>query len=238
MEEVVALGADRLLEVGARDEDGDQRQVVVAVDLHVQLAARRRLAIRRRLGQLPAQSAQLDRLGDDLMVPRRGVDAAAPAVVQLQVKERRRLAPAPSLGGVVADRLRDPAEEEAGLVGAELDVRLLAVGVSGRGLAVHPGQSALSGPLHQPALGAGEEVLPAGGRQRHRLPGVGDRVIRCPEAHPDVAKQLACRAFGDAGDVGAGSDPPFYLQWVVHPPYVITLTICRLDRARKHGTLV
>ena len=95
VEEVVALGGDRGLEVGAGDVDGDQRQVVVGVDLDVQLGPLGQLALGRRLGERAAQLAQLQRLADDLAVALGRVDRALVAVVQLGVEERRRLAPAP-----------------------------------------------------------------------------------------------------------------------------------------------
>ena len=46
VEEVVALGGDRLLEVGARLADGDQRQVVVLLDLDMQIGSGRQLELR------------------------------------------------------------------------------------------------------------------------------------------------------------------------------------------------
>ena len=74
---------------------------------------------------------------------------------------------------------------------AELDVRLLAVGVGGGRLAVHPREPVLRAPVHQHLLGAREEVLAPRRLQRHRLPGVGDRVARGGQAHTLVAEQLA-----------------------------------------------
>ena len=57
VEEVVAPGGDRLREVGARLADGDQRQVVVLLDLDVQVGARSQLEVGRRLGEGAAQLA-------------------------------------------------------------------------------------------------------------------------------------------------------------------------------------
>ena len=74
--------------------DGDQRQVVVGVDLDVQLGALGQLAVRRRVGELAAQLAELERLADDLAVALGRVDRALVAVVQLHVEQRRRLAAA------------------------------------------------------------------------------------------------------------------------------------------------
>ena len=123
MEEVVALGRDDGLQVGAGVVDGDQGQVVVVVDLDVQLGALGQLGVGRRLGERAAQLAQLQRLADDLAVALWGVDLALVAVVELRVEERRRLAPRAPLGRrVVGDRGRDPAEQEAGLVGAQLEL--------------------------------------------------------------------------------------------------------------------
>ena len=78
-------------------------------------------------------------------------------------------------------------------MGAELDVGPLAVGVGGGRLAEHPGQPLALRPVHQEALGPGEDVLAAGDRHRHRLAAVGDRVAGRRQAHPLVAEQLARR---------------------------------------------
>jgi hypothetical protein len=52
VKEVVTLGGDRLLEVGAGSVHGEERQVVILVDLAVQLGSLRQLASRRRVGEL------------------------------------------------------------------------------------------------------------------------------------------------------------------------------------------
>ena len=171
MEEVVALGADRLLQVGAGHRDRDQGQVVVVG--RPRPGARCGSPARRPGGGIASvpRSSHSASVWPTISWWRCGrVDAALVAVVELGVEERRRLAPPRRPGGgVVGDRGRDPAEQEAGLVRAQLDVRPLAVGVGGGRLAEHPGQPPLARPVHQEALGAGEEVLAARGRQRHRL---------------------------------------------------------------------
>ncbi len=58
VEEVVALGPDRLLQVGARSPHRDQGQVVVLVDLDLQLGPALQLGFGPRLRQGSAQLAQ------------------------------------------------------------------------------------------------------------------------------------------------------------------------------------
>ena len=239
MEEVVALGGDRLLEVGARHLDREQGQVVVGVDLDVQLGAARQLGVWSRLRQGAAQLAQRQRLADDLVVALGRVDPPLVAVVELGVEERRRLPPPRRPGGgVVGDRGRDPAEQEAGLVRAQLDVGPLAVGMGGGRLAEHPRQALFPCPIHQEALGPREEVLAARGRQRHRLAGVRDRVAGRRQAHPHVAEQLAAGRLGDAGDVPAVGQPGRYLRRVVNPADVIRGPVSCFDRLGEDATLV
>ena len=89
MEEVVALGGDGGLEVGARHAHGDQCQVVVLVDSHVELRSLLERSCRRRLRQRAAQLAELQRLADDLAVALGCVDRALVPVVELGVEEGR-----------------------------------------------------------------------------------------------------------------------------------------------------
>ena len=78
MEEVAALGARSRLEVGAGALHGEQRQVVVLVDLGVELGPRLGSAApARRVGERPAQLAAAQRLLDDLAVALGRVDLRA-----------------------------------------------------------------------------------------------------------------------------------------------------------------
>ena len=211
---------------------------MVLVDLDVQLGPAPQFSFGPGLRQGPAQLAQRQRLADDLVVALRRVDAAVVAVVEPGVEERGRLPPPRrSGGGVVADRGRDPAEQEAGLVRSQLDVGPLAVGVGGGRLAEHPGQPPLSRPAHQEALGAGEEVLATGGRHRHRLPRVPDRVPH-RQAHPHVAEQLPGGRLGHAGDIGSVGQPRRHLIAVVDPAHVVAVPVGGLDRLAEHARLL
>jgi hypothetical protein len=212
---------------------------VVAVDIDLQLGALDQVRTRRHLGQLAAQLTQLQGAADDLAVALRGVDLPLMAVVELRVEEGRRL-PRSVLrcGRVVGDRGRDPTEQEAGLVGAELEVGALAVGVGGGRLAEHASQASPLGPVHQEALGAGEEVLSTRRRQRHRLAGMGDGVSGRRQTHPLMAKQLPGDGLGDARDVAAVGQPGGHLGCVVDPPNVVGLPVGRFDCPGQHATLV
>ena len=90
---MVALGPDHGVEVGARYVDGEQREVVVAVHLDVELGPLRQIAFCGRIGEAATQLAQLQGLADDFVVTLRRVHLALVPVVQLQVEERRRLPP-------------------------------------------------------------------------------------------------------------------------------------------------
>jgi len=239
VEEVVALGGDRRLQVGARHLDGQQGEVVVPVDLHVKLGPALELGSPRRLRQRAPQLAQRQRLADYLVMALGCVYPPLVAVVQLRVEEGRRLpAPRRSPGGVVGDRSGDPAEQEPGLVRPQLDVGPLAVGVGGGRLAEHAGQPLSPRPVHQEALGPREEVLAAGGRHRHRLARVGDRVSRRSQAHPLVAEQLALGRLGDAGDVPAVGQTGRNLRPVIYPADVVRGPVSCFYRLGEDATLV
>ena len=212
---------------------------MVGVDLDVHLGPLGQLEVGRRLGERAAQFAEGEGLADDLVVALGRVDAPVVPVVQLRVEERRRVAPPRRpRRRVVLHRGRDPAEQEAGLVGAQLDVRLLAVGVGGGRLAVHPGQPALLSPVHQHLLGAGEEMLPARRLQRHRLPRVGDRVAGGRQAHPLVAEQLAVGRLRHAGHIPTVGQSGAHLHRVVNPPDVVRRPVSCFYRLGQDTTLV
>jgi hypothetical protein len=158
----------------------------------------RQREVRGWLGQRPPQPAELDRAGDDLEMALWRVDRPLVPVVQLCVEERRRLAALRALGGVVGDRGGDPAQQEAGLVRAQVDVGALAVGVGGGRLAEHPRQPLIPRPIHEEALGPREHVLAASGGHRYRLARVGDGVPGGRQAHALVAEQLSLGGLGDA----------------------------------------
>ena len=186
-----------------------------------------------------AQVAELERAADDLAMSLRGEDPALVAVVQLCVEERRRLPRRTGArGGVVGDRGRDPTQQEAGLAGAELDVRALAVGMGGGRLAEDARHPFLARVIHQVALGAGEQVLPARRRHRHRLAAVADRVVGLAEAHPLVAEQLAAGGLGDAGDIGPGRQARADLIGVVDPGQVVAVAVGNPDRLAQAPALV
>jgi hypothetical protein len=89
-----------------------------------------------------------------------GVDAAIVPVVQLGVEERRRVAAGAFGGGrVVVDRGRDPAEQEAGLVGAGDDVGFLDVWMGGGRLAA--ASSVTAWPEWATASPAAARVMPS-----------------------------------------------------------------------------
>ena len=123
-------------------------------------------------------------------------------------------------------------------MGAELDVGALAVGVGSGRLAVHARQALLRCPIHQEALGLGEEVLPPRRRHRHRLARVPDGVTCRAQAHSLVAEQLPVLGLGHAGDVGARRQPRRDLGGVVDPAHVIAVPVGSLDRLAQHPTLV
>ena len=127
VEEMVALRCYCGLQIGSWLMGGDQRQVVILVHLHVQAGSLGHPCSGRRVGERAAQFAQCERLADDLAVARRGVDSALVAVVELGVEEGGRLtARAPVGSRVVGDGGWDPAEQETGLVGPQIQVRALA----------------------------------------------------------------------------------------------------------------
>ena len=99
---MVSLRRDHRLQIGARDVDRDQGQVVVLVDRDVELAALCQLRVGSGLCQRSPQFAQIDGLPDDLAVALGNEDRPLVSVVELGVEERRRLAPAPPpSGGII-----------------------------------------------------------------------------------------------------------------------------------------
>ena len=172
------------------------------------------------------------------MVALRRVDLAFVAVAQLGVEEGGGLAARAVVGGgVVVDARRDPAEQEAGLVRPEVEVGALAVGVGGGRLAEHAGHAAPGRPFHQVPLRAGEEVLAARHRHRHRLARVPDRVARRAEAHPLVAEQLALGRLGHPGDVRSRLQPRLDFGHVIDPAHVVALPVGDPDRLAEQRPL-
>src|SRR5690349_6639454 len=107
-----------------------------------------------------------------------------------------------------------------------------------RRLAVHPGHATLTGPVHQEALGAGEDVLTASGGHRRGLARVAHRVVARGEAHPLVAEQFAVGGLGHAGDIRSGREPRRHLLLVVDPAHVIAVPVGDPDRFAEDQAFV
>ena len=229
---------DRLLEVGAGHVDREQRQVVVGVDLDVQLGP---------LGQLEARPAARPGCRAARRARGSGRRSRGGARGRRRGARGRRSAwcrRAPPTGAAAARPRRRRwrprrGSSRAGSRSRGRPARCWPAGCRGgrRSPRCTSRPARAPGPVHQEALGAGEEVLAAGRRQRHRLPRVGDRVVRRGQAHPLVAEQFALGRLGHAGDVAAVGEPGRDLHRVVDPADVVGLPVSCFYRLGQDATL-